>query len=233
MRAHHHLLGLAVAVSFTCAAHAEPLVQKNKTPGVVTAWQGQGKDITLSIKAGVDPKDVAEAINASVKGVKAKVTAGKVQVKGKTVDELLAALETVEFGEADLGAIAAAIGGEDVDSGSSLRAKRSADAEKLLADSAVTALGKVVSIGAGKFPETTVVVKILRGPTGAAKDEVRKGANVSFVPKIEKSGDQPDWSKEATQLNAGAWFLRAGDQVVVRVGNKTKGGFEALLIDRQ
>ena len=222
------------AIIIACAAHAEPLVKKDGS-GVVTEADGKGKKITLTLRDGVDPKDVAAVINDEVPKVKAKVRAGKIQVKGKSKDELMQALEGVDYGTGDdLGEFAAAdIGDESDDSGSSLRAKKSADVAKLLADAGTTALGTVASVKFHKFPRTTVTVRVLRGPKGALGKKIRKGKKIKFRPAMKLSGKQIDWSDEKTQLNAGAWFLRKGDRVLIKVDKKSGDAFSATVIDRQ
>lgn len=228
---------MAVTVSLYCAAHAEPLVKKENgtpAPGVIVEWRAEGKKVFLKVRDGVDPKEVADAINDGVEKVKANVKGGEVQVKGKSQADLLYALTEVEFGDADFGALAAAdMVEEDDGSGSSLRAKKSADMAKLLADSKTVVLGKVDKVGFGKFPHTTVTVQVLRAPTGALSKTIRKGKKIKFTPMIKATGKSPDWSDEATQLNAGGWFLKKGDRVLVKVADPVKGGFAATVIDRQ
>ena len=140
-------LGLLV---FGSAAFAEPLVTMEggtAKPGVVTAWSGTDKKIELTLKAGADANAVAAAISANVDKAKAKVSGGKVLVLGLAEADLLKALAEVNFGEDDLGALAAAAASdESVDSGSSLRAKKTADLDKIFKDQKVTALGQVGAV---------------------------------------------------------------------------------------
>jgi hypothetical protein len=234
-RSHRVAAALLAALSLTCAAHAEPLLNKGGKPGVVTAWEGSGKKILLTVKEGVDPKQVAETIGDNLDRVKVKVKGGKVQVKGKTRAELLKALEDIDFGEDDFGALAEAAAEDDEDggSGSSLRAKKSADLAKLFKDEKVTAIGRVVKVQQRSFPSATVTVQILRGPKGALGKEIRKGKRTTFIPALATKGKTPDWSREDTQLNAGAWFLRTGDKVRIKIGKQMGKTFEALIIHRQ
>lgn len=225
-----------IAAAWAFAAFAEPLVQMNggkAAPGVVTSWSGSGDKVELTVKDGTDAKAVAEAIQSGVPKVKAKVQAGKVVVTGKSQDELLKALADVDFGGDDFGALAAAASEGDEGSGSSLRAKKTAELAKVFADQTTTALGKVTAVKAGAFPNATVTVQVLRGPTGAAGTKVKKGAKIAFTPVLKKKGAAIDWTDENTQLNAGAWYLKAGDKVRVKLGKESKGGFEAEIIDRE
>lgn len=230
--------GLLGALAFAVAALAEPLVKMDggkPSPGVVTAWSGTGDKVELTVKDGADAKAVAAAIQSGVEKVKAKVQGGKVVVTGKPMDDLLKALGGVDFGGGDdFGALAAAAGeSDDSGSGSSLRAKKAADLAKLFADQKNTALGKVVSVKPGAFPKSVVIVQVLRGPTGPEGAKIRKGAKIAFTPVLKMKGAAVDWSDEDTQLNAGAWYMRANDKVRIKLGKEDKGGFEAELIDRE
>jgi hypothetical protein len=233
----HFALGLAVAAGLTCAAHAEKLVATKDgapAPAVVTEWADDGGKVLLTVRAGVDPKAVADVINAQVPKVQAKVKGGRIQVKGKPTGELVKALTGVDFDDGDLGALAAAdLGGDmDLGAGSSLRAKRSANLDKLLADATTVAIGNVVSVEPGSFPEATVTIQVIRGPTGALSKTVRKGKRVGVRPALKRTkAGQVDWSDESTRINAGAWYLRAGDRVMVRIG-EAGATLQATLIDR-
>ncbi len=231
-----------LAFAMTCAVHAEPLVRMEDDtpkPGVVTEWEAKGKKkVLLTVREDVDPKDVAEQIATDVPKVRAKVRGGKVQVVGKDEGTLLKALSEVEYGEEDDGddAFAAAEIGEDdaLGSGSSMRAKKVAELEALLADQTTVALGRVVKVGHGAFPEATVWVRIIRGPKGALGEAVKKGRTLAFSPNLARGADGTiDWSNSQTQANAGAWFLAAQDQVRVKIGAKRGDGFTAEIIARQ
>jgi hypothetical protein len=202
--------------------------------GVVTAWSGSGKKVELTVKAGTDATQVAEAIQSNVEGVKsAKVVGGKVQVVGLEQDPLLKALAEVSLGGDDVGALAqAGMDEEDGGSGSSLRAKKTAKLNELFKDRATVAKGTVVAVEGDKFPNAIIKVKILAGPTGPAGKTVRKGATVAFTPVIAVKGGHPDLADENTQVNMGAWFLKPKDAVQVKVGKEVKDGYEAVVISR-
>lgn len=232
---------LALTMVLTLAASsalAEPLITMSggkASPGVVTAWSGSGKKITLTVKAGVDANDVAASIQSNVDKVNAKVSGGKVLVIGKTQDELLKALSEVDFGGDgdDLGELAAAaINEDDSDSGSSLRAKKTAKQDKMFQDRATVAMGKVVGVKNGKFPNVTVSVRVIRGPTGELGKNVRKGKTIDFTPALKMKGGQPDLADEDTLTNLGAWYLESGDRVQVKIGKAMGAAYEATLISR-
>lgn len=226
-------LGLLV---FGSGAFAEPLVTMEggtTKPGVVTAWSGADKKIELTLKAGADANAVAAAISANVDKAKTKVSGGKVLVLGLAEADLLKALAEVNFGEDDLGALAAAAASdESVDSGSSLRAKKTADLDKIFKDQKVTALGQVVAVEGNKLTDVVVSVKILRAPTGDLAKTIRKGGTVKFKPVLKMNGANPDLSDANTQLNLGAYYLEKGDKVQVKIGADQKGTYAAEIITR-
>lgn len=229
-------LPLALGTLLSASALAKPLVVMDggtAKPGVVTAWSGSGKKITLELEADADPAAVAAAIEAKVDRVRTKVRGGKLLVIGKTQDDLLAALAEIELGgEDDLSLLAAAATEDAVDSGSSLRAKKTAELKKLLKDRATVAQGQVVSVKQGKFPTVQVTVRILRGPTGKLGSAIRKGKSVVFSPVYGMKAGALDLGATNTQTNLGAYYLSAGDRVKVKVGKAVEGGYEAELITR-
>lgn len=230
---------LAAVLSITLSAglaFADTLVTMKgdaAQPGVVTAWSGSGKKVELSLKDGADANAVAAAIEANVERVRAKVRGGKVLVIGLEQDALLKALSTVELGgEGDMGLLAAAAMEDAVDSGSSLRAKKTADLKKLLQDRATVAQGQVVAVNTGKFPDAMISVRVLSGPTGELGKTVRKGQTVVFAPVFKMDKGQLNLADTQTQTNLGASFLQKGDRVKVKIGKPIKGGYEAELITR-
>lgn len=218
-------------------AEAEPLLKMdNGEPqaAVITKWEAKGKKTMLTVRDDVDAKEIAELINEEIDRIKAKVKGGRIQVQGKSMSDLLQVLSEIEFGDDDdFGALAEASMEDDLDSGSSLRAKKVADLKKLFSDSKSVAIGKIVRVQKGVFPNTLVTVQILRGPTGQLGQQIRKGAKINFEPVISKGNKSVSWKNESNQINAGAWFLKRGDKVVVRIGKPLKGGFKARLLERR
>lgn len=230
------IVGLAGGLLAFGLALAEPLVVMDggsPKPGVVTAWSGKGKKIELSVKDGADANAVAAAIEGGVDRVRCKVRGGKVLVIGKTEDELLPALAEIELGgDDDMSLLAAAAVEDGIDSGSSLRAKKTAELQKLLKDRATVAQGKVVAVKQGAFPNVVVSVRVLRGPTGKLGQAIRKGKTIVFTPAYKMKGEALDLSDAKTQVNLGAYYLEAGDRVNVKIGEPTKGGYQATVITR-
>lgn len=237
MRIMTRLLTVLTVLCVTSLGFAEPLMTlKDGTPepGVVTGWSGSGKKIELSLRANADPQAVAAAIESGLERVRVKVKAGKLLVLGLSQDDLLKALTEIKLGGDDLDVLAAAAASDDdYDTGSSIRAKKTDDLAKLLADRATTAVGRVKLVSSGSFPNVRVAVQILRGPSGPLSSRIRKGQTIVFFPVIKKTrAGQPDLSDGETVANIGAWFLKKNDVVTVRVGASIKGGFEAAVIMR-
>lgn len=210
------------------AAEAQPLVQMQggkASPGVVTAWKGAGKKITLSLKAGTDPQAVIRAIKSGVDGVRVKKKGGKLLVIGKKEADLLKALSGVELGGGDdtIGLLAdAADTSESFDSGSSLRAKKTAKND-WSANPKDTVIAKVVGVKRGDcFPKVEVIVKVVRGPTEHLKKAAKKGTTLSLKPDLKMKKKKPVLKDPATVENSGAWFLQKGDTVEVQLGKRLK-----------
>lgn len=226
---------LVVLTASTAFAQALVTMKGGKAqPGLVTAWSGSGKKVTLTVKKGTDASEVADAVQANVDGVKkTKVVGGKVLVIGLTEADLLKGMNGVELGGDDIGALAmASMGDDDEGSGSSLRAKKTAKVNKLFKDRKTVAKGMVVAVGGKKFPQAAVKVRILSGPTGALGKKIRKGKTVVFFPKIQMKRGAADLSDDLTQVNIGAWYLEKKDRVTIKIGKARKGGFVAEAISR-
>lgn len=236
MKAHRIFSALAGALLLTCAT-AEPLVTMQggqAKAGVVTRWEGKGRKVTLSVRDG-QADAVAGAIRDQVDGVRVKIVRGAVQVTGVALDALLPRLAEVELGGGDdaLNLLAAASTEDDFGSGSSLRAKKKAQLAALLKDQNKLALGRVRAVHQGQFPNVVVEVRLDRAPAGPLGKKIRKGQTIRFQPKFSQKGDHIDWRVAENQWNVGAWHLRAGDRVKVRVGAEQKdGSFAADVITR-
>lgn len=228
------LIAALAACSSSTRAHAEPLVVMEGAqakPGVVTSWSSSGKKVTLTVRKDANATAVAKTITDET-GAKAKVTGDKILVIGKTEDELLSAMSQVDFGGDPTLLAAASFKSDGFDSGSSLRAKKTADMAKLMKDQSHSLKGRVAGIQYGKFPETVLAIQVLRGPTGALAKTIRKGATLKFKPMLKKKGEAIDFGDETTQQNASGWYLEKGDTVEIRIGTATQDVFEAELVTR-
>ena len=242
-RRSRYALSVAISVLLTAlislgqSAFAEHLVKMDAgqaQASVLTSWSQKGSKSTFTVRDGEDPREIVELINEEISGVKAKVRAGKIQIKGKPLSELLPLLAEINLEEEeDFGALASVSFDTDFDSGSSLRAKKVADVKKLLSDANTVAIGKVIGIQRGTFPRTLVMVQILRGPKGTLGESIKKGGKIKFEPSFTRKKDQVDWQVQSNQVNAGAWYARPGDKVVIRIGSTLKGAYEAEIFERR
>ena len=236
MRILNQALTVAALMCWTSLGWAEPLVNLKDgvpAPAVVQSWSGTGKKITLTLRPDADVQAVAAAIETSLDRTRVKVRAGELLVIGLSRDDLLKALTEVELGGDDLDVLAAAAEAEDdFDTGSSLRAKKTAALVQLLKNRQTAAVGRVVGVKSGSFPKTRVAIRVLRGPTGKLGQSIRKGQTINFWPVFQRTKGGLDLNDEATIANLGAWYLKKDDQVQIKVGKKVDGGYEADLILR-
>lgn len=211
------------------SAGAEPLVTMSgdkASPGVITAWKAKGKKVELTVKSDADTKAVMQSIKGGVERVRVKLRGGKILVVGKSEAELLKALSEIDFGGEDdtIGLLAdAADTSESFGSGSSLRAKTTAK-KGWASDPKATAIAQVVAVKRGEcFPLAEVVVRVLRGPTGPLKKAAKKGAVLTLKPAmVMTKAKKPVLKDDAAVDNAGAWFLKKGDKVDVKLGRRLK-----------
>ncbi|MEM7677775.1 MAG: hypothetical protein AAF449_17395 [Myxococcota bacterium] len=229
------LIVAAVACA-SSSSQAEPLLALEKgepRPAVITGWSGEDKKIELTLKQGADPQTVAAAIEANIDRVRVKLRANKLLVIGMPREELLRALTEIDMGVSDLDALAEAAAMEDdFDTGSSLRAKKIASLDQLLGDPKTTAYGRVVAVQSAAFPRTRVSIYVLRGPQGDLQSKIRKGRQIHFQPVLPARIDDLAYSDAATVANIGAWYLKKGDLVRIKVGKPLKNGYEAQVIAR-
>ena len=74
------------------SAFAENLLKMSDgkaEPSVLTSWSEKGSKSTFTVRDGEDPREIVELINEEIAGIKAKVRGGKIQIKGKSLADLL------------------------------------------------------------------------------------------------------------------------------------------------
>jgi len=229
--------GLALFVGAFGLARADTLVvvgDDGVKPQVVSAWRGDGREVELTLRADADPAAVADAIEAGIDRVKAKVRAGKVVVLGKSLEELMPLLAVIDVGGADsmaeLDQLAAA--DSELGSGSSLRAKLKAERAAAFSDPKTTLVGQVVDVDPGAFPRARLKLRVLQSPRGRLKALTARGSIIEVMTHVPMDGTQIDWSDPATRMNAGAYYLQPKDRVRVRISRDDDGRFVAEAIDR-
>lgn len=110
------------------------------------------------------------------------------------------------------------------EAGGSIRAKKDADLTvvKRLKDKR-NLLAKVVQIKRAAFPWIALKLKVVKPATeGAHKAAVKKNDEIVVIPTLKLTAKAPDLSDPATLINAGAFYLQSGDQVMVRL-TETRG----------
>lgn len=94
--------------------------------------------------------------------------------------------------------------------------------------------GRVDSIKVGSFPAVAVRVRVSRPAKDGPGKGLQRNALVVLVPVYKVEGGAVAMQDEATRLNAGAFYLKAGDRVVVRLGENIKDNlWQAEYIERK
>lgn len=135
---------------------------------------------------------------------------------------------------AELAALGDALADSGPEAGGSIRAKRDADLTGAKRVSAAENLeGRVDEVKLGRFPTVALRVKVLRSAqTGTGKD-VAKNATLVIVPKLKIQEGEVDLADADTLVNAGAFYLKKGDKVAVRLGSQRGKLWEADYIERK
>lgn len=229
-------LTLGLTLGASSSAQAESLVvvsDDGVQPQVVTAWEGDGREVELSIRGDTDPAEVASAIEGGVDRVKAKVRSGRVVVIGKSLEELLPLLAVIEVGGgslAELDQLAAV--DADFGSGSSLRAKKKADVDAAFADRDRVLVAQVLEVEVAEYPRTRIKLRVLQSPRGELAKKTPRGRVIMVVPHIPREEGAVKWSDPTTQMNAGAYYLEPRDRVRVKISAGKDGAFVAEAIAR-
>lgn len=219
-------LGLALGAG---PVAAEPLVSVTDSglePGLVQSWTGDGREVELTLRNGADPLQVAAAIENAVSGVKAKVRAGKVVVRGKSLEELMPLLADIDVSQDDALASLAQleVGQENFGSGSSLRAKKKKVVAEAFSDRSKVVYARVVAVEPLQFPQVKLTVQVLSSPTGEMSKEVYKGRKIEVRPAFQTKEGTIDWGSDVNQLNLVAYYLEPKDRVQLRLDAKTEDG---------
>jgi hypothetical protein len=135
-------------------------------------------------------------------------------------------------GLAQLGNTLAMAGPE---AGGSIRAKKDADLTEAKRKSDKRNYeASVVEIKRAAFPAIALKLKVVKQPSeGDQKSAVAKNEDVVIIPELKIAGNQPDMADEATLINAGAFYLRAGDKVVLRLKEKKDKVWVVEYIERK
>jgi hypothetical protein len=135
---------------------------------------------------------------------------------------------------AELAALGDAMADEGPEGGGSIRAKKDADLQrsKRIKDKR-NFEAKVQSVQAKSFPIVAVTVKVTRPGKEGPGAKVGRNQIVVVVPKLKVEGKSVAMEDEETRRNAGAFYLKAGDKVAVRLGANKGKYWEADYIERK
>ena len=135
---------------------------------------------------------------------------------------------------AELAALGDAMADEGPEGGGSIRAKKDADLErtKRIKDKR-NFEAKVQSVQGKSFPIVAVTVKVTKPGKDGPSAKVKRNEVIIVVPKLKVAGKSVAMDDEQTRRNAGAFYFKAGDKVVVRLGANKGKYWEADYIERK
>lgn len=217
--------GIVLVVTLAAStAWAAPVVGPGGKPGAAASWKSEGGALVLKLAPGYDAAAVAKAIQTKVAGTTAKATGDSVTVSGMADAKLLSALESVDAGEPagdDVDAMLSNLRnpseGGDEESGSSIRATQAADFSTVMGKKEELITAKVLEVKHQKFPLVLVTLKVSSLPKGLALPGVKAGSKITVLPRVKSKNGVVDPADEVSQLNLGAWYVEAGDTVLLRL----------------
>jgi hypothetical protein len=135
---------------------------------------------------------------------------------------------------AELAALANDTAGAGPEGGGSIRAKKDADLtqSKRLKDPK-NLEAKIDSVAMKDFPLVALTVTVLVPAKEGAGKDVKKNEKVIIAPKLKVDGKAVSMSDPDTLINAGAYYLRKGDKVAIRLGENKGKYWEAEYIERK
>ena len=135
---------------------------------------------------------------------------------------------------AELAALAAEAGATGPEGGGSIRAKKDADLTqtKRLKDPK-NFEAKVEAVATKGFPLVALTVTVLQPAKEGAGKDLKKNDKVVVAPKLKVEGASVSLSDPATSINAGAFYLRKGDRVAIRLGENKGKYWEAEYVERK
>jgi hypothetical protein len=118
--------------------------------------------------------------------------------------------------------------------GGSIRAKKDVDLtrDKRLKDPK-NLEAKVESVKTKSFPLVAVVLKVVKPAKEGAGAGVKANETVVVVPRLKVDAGKVALEDGDTLMNAGSYYLMAGDKVMVRLGEKQKDFWQAEYIERK
>ena len=160
-------------------------------------------------------------------------------IRGLTVVLVLFVAATVDAQDdvdplAELAALGDAIAETGPEGGGSIRAKRDVDPEvaKRMKDPK-NFEGKVEMVKLGRFPAVAIKIKVTKPAKDGAGKSIKRNASLVVIPKLKVDSGKVAMEDGSTLINAGAFYLKKGDKVLVRLGAEKGKVWEADYIERK
>ena len=135
---------------------------------------------------------------------------------------------------ADLLALGTTMASAEVESGGSIRAKlepETAEIQRITDPRNV--LVSVESVKRGTFPLAAIKVRVLKASQEGTGKEVKTNDILFVVPTLKTASGQLDMSDEMTRINAGSFYARRGDKMVVQLDKKEGTVWKANYLERK
>ncbi len=135
---------------------------------------------------------------------------------------------------AELAALGNSVAEAEVEGGGSIRAKKEGDTAKLQRLNAPDNVeARVEAVTQQKFPLVAIKIKISKPGKAGKGTEMAKDQVLVVIPKLKAAGAHIDLTDADTVTNAGAYYLKKGDKVAVKLGAQTDKAYWADYIERK
>ncbi|MBI5509158.1 MAG: hypothetical protein HY903_10430 [Deltaproteobacteria bacterium] len=135
---------------------------------------------------------------------------------------------------AELAALANDAAGAGPEGGGSIRAKKDPDMSqsKRLKDPK-NLEAKIDAVLVRDFPLVALTVVVLQPAKDGAGKDVKKNDKLVIAPRLKVDGKTVALADPDTVVNAGAYYLRKGDKVAIRLGANKGKYWEAEYVERK
>lgn len=231
------LVLVAIGSIASCKKSSGPAAAPAETPAAKPAEKTEAAPTATIEAATPAPKAKAEpAAKAPLrrdiprvnKAINASAATGAPQDKPNTeaTDPLI---ELAELGES-----AAADADATPEAGGSIRAKRETDMMAMARLNDPNNLrARVEEVHRGAFPLVALKIQVLRAAKEGDGARHKKGDRIVVLPKLTVASGRVDMNDTQTEINGGAFYLKRGDKIAVRVGNKSGRAWTAEYLERE
>jgi hypothetical protein len=180
--------------------------------------------VEVRVRPGWDPADLASALGRELPKAQILVDGSTVVVEGAGIEAVRVVLDRapVERSLDDVDALLADMreaGRGESGSGSSVRARRDLKTEGSEEDAAPI-VGVVESVKRQRFPLVLVGVVVRTATEGA---RVKPDDRIVVLPRVRSRRGVIDPNDPQSKRNIGAWYVRPGDRVRVRLEPRPDG----------